>query len=477
MRFRYPRSFLTLLFVGFSLVALPLIFALVNNAVSINRLADQSQKAVYQAVQATQASRTQMELVTGMERIARQYLVLGDAALLESYVKIHDRFLESARQFSELPLNAGQRDQLQKITAIEQGIFDALAAVSARGAKDPRVLSAISGFEGLSDLTQSMMAHSNAMIDKEVGALQELAGTAQHIMLLQLLALLPVALFLVAGFVYLIARPIQELDRGIRRLGTGEFGAEIAVNGPEDLEYLGSQLNWLRLRLLELEAQKARFLQHVSHELKTPLTALREGSDLLDEEVAGSLNPRQQEIVRILRDNSIRLRRLIEDLLSYSAAQGQSSAISRRPVKMREVIERVASDQKLALQAKALRLAMDCADVVLQGDAEKFRVIADNLISNAIKFSPRGGTVRLGLAVRAGHAVLEVSDEGPGIAPEDRDRIFDAFYQGRAAASGPVKGTGLGLSIVKEYVALHHGRVELVNETDRGAHFRVTLPL
>lgn len=477
MRFRYPRSFLTLLFVGFSLVALPLIFALLNNAVSIDRLTDQSQKAVYQAVRSTQASRAQAERVTAMERLARQYLVLGDAAVLENYLKVHDRFLESAGQFRDLPLSAEQKIQLQQILAKERAIFDALAAPHGTGGDRGRLAAVTVEFEALSELTQAMMAESNAMIDKEVDALQALAGTAQRIMLLQLLALIPSALFLVAGFVYLIARPIREIDRGIRKLGTGEFGAEITVNGPQDLEYLGSQLNWLRLRLIELEAQKARFLQQVSHEIKTPLTALREGSDLLAEEAAGFLNPRQREIVGILRDNSIRLRRLIEDLLSYSAVQGQSLAIRRKPVRMREVIERVASDQKLAREAKELTLLAETSDIVVQGDEEKLRVIVDNLLSNAVKFSPRGGAIRLRLAAAAGQAVLEVADQGPGVAAEDRERIFEAFYQGRAAASGPVKGTGLGLSIVKEYVALHHGRVEVLDDGNHGAHFRVTLPV
>ncbi|MBI2311843.1 MAG: histidine kinase [Betaproteobacteria bacterium] len=477
MQVRYPRSFLTLLLVGFSLVALPLIAALLNNAVSIDRLADQSRKAVYQAAQATHASRAQVELVTGMERMARQYLVLGDAALLESYRTLHERFLESTRQFPALPVGAEQRKLLEQMSARDGRIYELLSQEPVARGQDGRLQAVVAEFETLSDLAHAMMALSNGMIDKEVGALQDLAGTAHRIMLLQLLALLPVALFLVAGFAYLIARPIRQLDRGIRSLGTGDFGADIVVNGPQDLEYLGGQLNWLRLRLMELEAQKARFLQHVSHELKTPLTALREGSDLLTEEVAGPLNPRQREIVRILRDNSIQLRRLIEDLLSYSAAQGQHSAIQRQPVKMRDVIERVASDQKLALEAREIRLALDCGEVELQGDEEKLRVIVDNLFSNAVKFSPPGGAISLRLAAAAGAAVLEVTDEGPGVAPEDRDRIFDAFYQGRAPVAGPVKGTGLGLSIAREYAALHHGRIELVTETRRGGHFRVILPL
>src|SRR5258708_29729668 len=116
------------------------------------------------------------------------------------------------------------------------------------------------------------------------------------------------------------ARPIRQLAHGIRRVGAGEFDSDIRVGGPADLKYLGGRLEWLRERLIELEQQKRLFLRHVSHELKTPLTALREGSELLADETAGPLSAGQREVVGILRQNSVRLQQLIEDLLDYHRA-------------------------------------------------------------------------------------------------------------------------------------------------------------
>lgn len=320
------------------------------------------------------------------------------------------------------------------------------------------------------------MEHGNAMADREVGALQELAGKAQRITLIQLLALVPVAVFLVAGFTVLITRPIRELERGIRRLGEGDFASPVAVNGPEDLEYLGRQLDWLRRRLADLEEQKTRFLHHVSHELKTPLTALREGSDLLAEEATGALSDGQREIVSILQENSIELRRRIEDLLNYSVARFRQSALALGPVRMNELIGSVTATQKLALRAKELVLETDCEDLVLQADAEKMRIIVDNLLSNAIKFTPRGGTIQVAVRGSGGLAVLDLRDSGPGIAREERERVFEPFVQGRATASGPVRGTGLGLAIVREYVQAHGGSIGIV-DAPAGAHFRVTIPM
>jgi two-component system sensor histidine kinase GlrK len=127
--------------------------------------------------------------------------------------------------------------------------------------------------------------------------------------------------------------------------------------------------------------------------------------------------------------------------------------------------------------AKGITLASKCEDVTLVADEEKLRIIIDNLLSNAVKFTPESGTIRLTLEEADGSAVLDVADSGPGIAPQERQRIFDAFYQGGAVPSGQVRGSGLGLSIVKELVTVHHGSVEVIEGALPGASFRVTLPL
>src|SRR4029079_19500091 len=160
------------------------------------------------------------------------------------------------------------------------------------------------------------------------------------------LALFPVVIFLVIGFTILIARPIRQIDEAIRRLGQADFAVPVRVGGPEDLQHLGQQLDWMRQRLADLEQQKNRFLRHMSHELKTPLTALREGAELLSEEVVGKLTPEQREIAEILRNNSIELQKLIEDLLSSGQSQSRKVTVDLEPVDIRQVIERASADQR-----------------------------------------------------------------------------------------------------------------------------------
>src|SRR5205085_11589544 len=167
-----------------------------------------------------------------------------------------------------------------------------------------------------------------------------------------------------------------------RGLGEGRFARPIRIQGPGDMVRLGEQLDWLRERLLELEAQKTRFLQHISHELKTPLTALREGSDLLSSGVVGNLNAEQHEIARILQENSIELRKLIEGLLNYSAVHAQTSYLDASIVQLREVVRRVVNDRKLAIVAKDLRIELNCEHVTAYCDEEKVRGNLDNLLPN-----------------------------------------------------------------------------------------------
>ena len=156
-----------------------------------------------------------------------------------------------------------------------------------------------------------------------------------------------IALALAILFAVLIARPIRQLDQAIRRMGTADFGHRIEVNGPQDLRYLGQRLEWLRSRLSDLEAQQNRFLRHVSHELKTPLTAVREGAELLRDDVGGKLSPEQRDIVRIVRDNTLSLQKLIEDLLKYHQARAAEPA-TLGPVPVADVVRRVLREQKLA---------------------------------------------------------------------------------------------------------------------------------
>jgi len=323
-----------------------------------------------------------------------------------------------------------------------------------------------------------MLTATNQLTQRAIERLQETADQGREKWLYLALATAAIALALAIFFAVLIARPIRQLDQAIRRMGTADFTHAIEVNGPQDLRYVGQRLEWLRTRLRELEQQQNRFLRHVSHELKTPLTAVREGAELLRDNVGGRLAPEQQEIVRIVRENTLSLQRLIEDLLKYHQTGGMEAA-TLGPVALPEVVRRVVKEQKLAALARIITVDVSLSPVIVVGDTEKIRTVIDNLLSNAIKFSPRAGQVKITLVAQSGNAVLDVVDQGPGVVPADRERVFESFYTGKPPADGKVKGSGLGLAIAREYALAHGGRIEVLDRDDgqRGTRFRLWLPL
>ncbi len=471
MRFTYPRSFLSLLLLGFTIVAAPLLVALLSNALSFERLAGLSEQAVHQAVKVTQASRSLAAVIPSLERSARQYAVAGEATFLEAYRANRANFRALTRSLSAMSLTDSQRAELTALDHHEEAVGQLIARLGPTPELTRRLPAE---FAALAERGQALVQLGDRGVDEGIEQLREQAVKSRNSVFWLMVALIPTAVLLIASFTFLIARPISQVSDSIRALGEGQFAKPIRIEGPGDMVRLGAQLDWLRERLVTLEAQKTRFLQHISHELKTPLTALREGSDLLSSGVVGNLNAEQREIARILQENSIELRKLIEGLLNYSAVHAQTSYLDARIVPLRDVARRVVNDRKLAIVAKDLRIELNCEHVTAYCDEEKVRIILDNLLSNAVKYSPERGLVSIKLYKERGDAVFEVLDEGPGIPAHERERIFEAFYRGTEAGIAAIKGSGLGLSIVKEYVQLHRGRIEVLEGP--GAHFRIRFP-
>ncbi len=471
MRFTYPRSFLSLLLLGFTIVAAPLLFALFSNALAFERLAGLSENAVHSAVKVTQASRSLLTTVIAMERSARQYAVAGEATFLEAYRTNRANFLGILKQLDGMVLSDDQRSELDAIGRQAESINQVIA----RTGPTPQLSQRLGReFTSLAARAHTLIGLGDLVIDEGIEQLRAQAVQSRNAVFWLMIALIPTAILLIASFTFLIARPITQVSAGIRSLGEGHFAKPISIQGPGDMVRLGEQLDWLRERLVTLEAQKTRFLQHMSHELKTPLTALREGSDLLSSGLAGNLNPEQREIARILQENSIELRKLIEGLLNYSAVHAQTSYLDAKIVPLKDVVRRVINDRKLAIVAKGIRIELNCEHVAAYCDEEKIRVVLDNLLSNAVKYSPERGLISVKLYKDSGDAVFEVLDEGPGIPEPEREKVFEAFYRGADAPVAAIKGSGLGLSIVKEYVTLHRGHIEILNGP--GAHFRIRIP-
>lgn len=466
-----PRSFSGLILACLLLVAVPLVAPVLYGAESITRLATESRAIVSQAEQIGRYSRILVNQLEKMEHGVRLSRILNDASLLDGYFQSRIRFHQALAALGRLPLTPDQLNMLARVKAADQEIYARVNALPAGG--QPRNLSI--DFTTLQEAVGTFASSGDAEIEHEMDTLQATVERASAVALWLAALLVPFAILLAASAARLITIPIRQINAAIQSMGSGELSNAVHIDGPQDLQRLGDKLEWLRVSLLELERQKTTFLQHVSHELKTPLTSLREGAGLLNEGIAGELSDKQKEITAILLENSIVLQKRIEDLLNFNALQTGKAVLASRTLPLRHVLDSVIQDHGLALQIKGIRVLLDCREEAVHGDEQKLRIILDNLLSNAIKYSPRGSAIHIKVARNGGSIRIDVADNGPGVALEDRERIFDAFYQGRPPAHESAKGTGLGLAIAKDYALAHGGKLELV-EQKTGAHFRLTLP-
>jgi two-component system, NtrC family, sensor histidine kinase GlrK len=485
-------SILQLILLGFSLIALPLAVVMITALVSIDRLGSLGQQTALEAFHRIQAARTLVEQLTAMERHARQYQILGDSAIFDAYAERRQRFLGALEHLLHSDSGGMAREPVASLMELDRVIFE---SVRDEPVDSPAMSLALKDFSELGLLARSILQDSVSGVAQEVAAMRTEAAAVRGQLLWQASALPPTVVGLAILFAVLIARPLRELKSAIRRLGAGEFDNAIVVNGPHDLADLGHRLDWLRKRLVELESQKINFLRHISHELKTPLANIREGTGLLSDQVMGTLNPQQREIAQIVQTNCVQLQHLIEDLIRFSIARTTMPVIAPAPIALDELIHAVAEQHKPSAQAHGVRLELRLSGEQVLSDRDKIRVIIDNLLSNAIKFSPADSCVTITTGRYEGRVFVEVQDEGPGIPVNERERVFELFYQGQrhehgqerdgvddrhagagAGARSPIRGSGLGLAIAREYARALGGRLRVADGNRCGARLRLELP-
>jgi two-component system sensor histidine kinase GlrK len=474
MKLPQPKSLNGLILVGFGLVALPLLIAVFWALVNLDRLAEQSEQLVVTGVTASNNNRQLEQQVASLERVARQYLVLGTEdirALLRQDLTALEATLDRIWPLAE------QANATSFARAIRVSARLVVTRLDVADLTSVDTDSAVAEFAELRQRVTRLSLTLSNHIELELARLQESTRRAQQVSAWQTAALVPGTLILVLFFTLLVARPIRQIDKAIAQLGRSGFSRPIIVKGPSDLERLGRQLEWLRMRLLELAQEKNRFLRHMSHELKTPLANIREGTELLLDGTVGELEKPQREVTDILRMNGLKLQQLIENLLSFSAWQSKNEVLTLTEFPLRALVISVAKAQRLALKAAGIQLKLDVEDIVVTADREKLRTVLDNLLSNAVKFTPKSGVVTIRAKSTPASFVLEFADTGPGIPEDESPRIFEAFFQGNQEQGGHIAGTGIGLSVVLECIQAHDGSVELVNTDEfSGAHFRIHIP-
>jgi signal transduction histidine kinase len=283
---------------------------------------------------------------------------------------------------------------------------------------------------------------------------------------------IPLVGLLVIYFTRRITRPLEALTLAADEVAAGHYDVAVPERtGGSEVERLAARFDEMAARLAESEELSRHFLMSVSHELRTPLTAIRGHVAALREEVLDDDAARRRSL-EVIAEEALRLERLVGDVLDLAKLDARRFSLLREEVDMRALCERAYAT--FAEEARALGIDYELElgeGAVLITDGDRVLQIVTNLIANALHWTPAGGRVDLGLATQNGEVAVAVADTGPGIAPQEEERIFRPFW------SGDGGGTGLGLTIARELAVALGGRLELHSEPGRGSRFVLVLPV
>ncbi len=468
---RYPKSLLRLILIGYAMVLVPLLGAGLYAAYSVTHLQRDGVATIDSAVSTVRHEFQLADRLVAMERTFRQHQVLREASLLKEYGVLRGHWQQSVAEYSRLPVVGPIAEDVARLVAEEDRAFNAYLADTEDAARGEGMVAA------LSDIRESMarnLTRTDSLLQDAVTQFKDDAQITVWRLLIVLLGALPLSLVILIFFRRTFRSLLRQFENAVRLLGHGNLDQEIHLDGPSDMRFIGRRLEWLRRRLRELESQRNQFLRNASHELKTPLAAVREGTQLLVDGVAGELSPQQRKVAEIMSSSVRRLQSLIDDLLRLQQASYDAEQIHPAEVSVSDLLREVVAAHQLSAKQRGVRLQGALEKVSVEGGAEQLRVVFDNLVSNAIKYSPAGGCVRISSQIALGRVLVEVRDEGPGICAEERTRVFEAFVRLRKTES--IEGNGLGLAIAREFVMAHRGTIEVL-DIEQGAHFRVSLPL
>jgi len=455
---RYPwrlSSLRQLVLLSFMVVVTPFGILIIFATDALVEQSAQGRVLAQQALEVTRRGQQLEQLAEDITRSARQYQVVAKPEIMQRL----QQFIMEYKQ--QLTVNSFILPEDSHRTAIIS-LLDSIE--STETPEDNSLLS----------LTRSLNQDIDLILDRRLQALNETAQQTQAQLSSLAILLLCIEALLIMFLSLTISRPVKRVAARIRALGTGEAYSGKNVGGPVELRHIDQQLDWLTDRLAEVENEKQRFLRHMSHELKTPLTTLREGSDLLADQITGDLNENQMEIALLLQKNSRELQTLIEQLLDYSRLS-QHEPVTLQKVQLRSVLTESVEPYKLLLEQKKITVTLPSKDMSLNTDRAMLIRMVSNLVSNAALYGSESGRLMIEHNKDSKKVYIDITNDGPTIPEADIPHLFEPFYQGHNRRKGPVKGSGIGLSIVRDAAESIGAKVELIKNVNHQVGFRIYL--
>ena len=284
--------------------------------------------------------------------------------------------------------------------------------------------------------------------------------------------------FVVSWFVARwITRPLKNISESASKLASGDF-PPITLEGPLEVQSLAGVINTMDRQVRDTLQSQKDFVANVSHEFKTPLTSIQGFAQAIHD---GTLESKQetQNAAHIILEETDRLHFMVNDLLTLAKLDAGMITMERRPLSLNDILEKMTERFSYQITEKDLTVEINLTQAnMIIGDGERIVQVFNNLIDNAIKFSPPQGRIIISDRKDDNYSVISVADEGPGISPKDLDRIFDRFYQAdKSRGKQSSRGVGLGLSIAYQIIKAHAGDIWVQSDLGHGACFMVKIPL
>ena len=446
------------------------------------------------------------DLLLSMDSNRKRYFLLMDASR-KKYLLVKEEdyvrpFQEDARLFRK------QLSRLQELglSELEKPIFleikeqfeDYLKEDPFTAGEDPSAIESVSDLhvEEIRHKLQDLLELSEQRVEERITQMDQLAHLTLQVVLLGALFSLFAAGLLSFLLIRSITRPIELLRRGTHEIAEGKFLHRVELATRDELGELAEAFNEMAHQLKRLDDLKAEFIALVSHELKTPLTSMKEAVGLLLEGAVGPISPKQERLLLINAAGIDKLTGFVEDILNLTRMEGGLAPLYCTRFDVQRMLREELDTFRLLADKKRIRLSAVCRPDPLPpafGDAERIRQVLTNLLSNAILFTPDGGNVsfeveciqtrslpsRLKEASKLESArqwlKIKISDTGEGIPKEEWNRVFDKFYQIQKD-SNRSSGSGLGLSIAKQIVEAHGGTIWVEDSSEKGTTFIFVVP-
>jgi two-component system sensor histidine kinase GlrK len=449
-----------------SLLPLSLVVIVFLNA--LNKQLAITQSIVSNNYQVTKSFNTLKQELNSLERATRQNWVLKSESLDKLII---DKWQSSLQSVDELTLINASQDH----SAQWQRLSKTLQAAQVQLVEEKKEQAEL--FVPISDLMAELTLWLRDKNETQITDNKNELTSLQTSFINWLVALIPLTLIVGGGFLWRISGRLKGLTSIIDKLGQGHWQQKISVKGSAELVELGNKLQWVQEQLHVLEQQKDTFLRHVTHELKTPLASMVEGTDLLADEIVGPITDEQKAVLELIAQSMVRLRTMIDSLLSYNAIRTSKDSLSE--VEFTYLINKINShfEHRLGAREQAIKWQNHLPNKTLALPSELIEMILIQLISNGLKFSEDKQSVTINLALEQNQLCIAVIDEGCGIKDQEKTQIFSAFYQGKHSKNVTLQGSGLGLTIVKESVEQLHGQLVVEHNEPQGCRFLIKIPI